>query len=178
MAMGGRRSLEMLPAAMAVEAVRDMLVGSHDGSERVRMNRLRWLECLRNATIYGESRYSSSQPGRFSVQRARGMGANLLPGAGDKVATLSTSSRLETAASNYYPAGKVRKSSLRPRISRLVQQLVDVGQISEEEAETHHVSECHPPGTWCTERFIARNRTYQGSTRRYRAWLCSDGPVW
>jgi protein phosphatase len=112
---------------MAVDSVREMLVGSDagqgcdDGASLV--------DCLRNATVYANLaiHHRSQEDARCS-----GMGATFT-GAAVKDDNLDL---VQVGDSRAY---LIRKGQIRlvTKDQSLVQQLVDVGQISEAEAETH-----------------------------------------
>ncbi|HVF50595.1 MAG TPA: PP2C family serine/threonine-protein phosphatase [Pyrinomonadaceae bacterium] len=127
--MGGALAGDVA-SRMAVETVRDMLTGD-DGEEGegVCGPGTPLIECLRNATDYANfaiHRKSQEDP------RCAGMGATLTAAAvsGD------TLDFLQVGDSRAY---MIRETEIKlaTKDQSLVQQLVDVGQISEEEAETH-----------------------------------------
>ncbi|MEA2206833.1 MAG: family protein phosphatase [Blastocatellia bacterium] len=126
--MGGALAGDVA-SRMAVDSVREILVG--DGSEKSNgcNPSLSLVDCLREATIYAnlEIHKKSLQDSRCS-----GMGATFT-GAAIKGDTLDL---VQVGDSRAYV---IRGSQIRlaTKDQSLVQQLVDVGQISEEEAETH-----------------------------------------
>ena len=127
--MGGALAGDVA-SRMAVETVRDMLTGAEDADgEGARDPGAPLVECLKNATDYANfaiHRRSQEDP------RCSGMGATLTAAAvtGDGV------SLLQVGDSRGYiiRGGRIK---LATKDQSLVQQLVDVGQISEQEAETH-----------------------------------------
>jgi serine/threonine protein phosphatase PrpC len=125
--MGGALAGDVA-SRMAVEAVRDMLVGSHDGPNGCDES-TPLVECLRNATIYANLaiHHRSQEDARCS-----GMGATFTGAAvkGDIIDFIQVGD-----SRGYVIRGSNIK--LATKDQSLVQQLVDVGQISEEEAETH-----------------------------------------
>jgi len=124
--MGGALAGDVA-SRMAVDSVRDMLVGNdtEDGcSPDVPL-----VECLKNATVYANSAiHMRSQ----EDSRCAGMGATFT-GAAVKGDMLDL---VQVGDSRGYI---IRKDHIRlaTKDQSLVQQLVDVGQISESEAETH-----------------------------------------
>ena len=124
--MGGALAGDVA-SRMAVETVRDMLTGSEDGEEGGAGASL--VECLQNATDYANyaiHRRSQEDPS------TSGMGATLTAAAinGDGLSFLQVGD-----SRGYIIRG--RQIKLATKDQSLVQQLVDVGQISEQEAETH-----------------------------------------
>jgi serine/threonine protein phosphatase PrpC len=126
--MGGALAGDVA-SRMAVEAVREMLVGS-DGDEASGCDvDTPLVDCLRNATVYANlAIHHKSQ----EDTRCSGMGATFT-GAAVKGDTLDLVQVGDSRA--YILRGSDIK--LATKDQSLVQQLVDVGQISEEEAETH-----------------------------------------
>ncbi|MBV9957468.1 MAG: serine/threonine-protein phosphatase, partial [Acidobacteria bacterium] len=125
--MGGALAGDVA-SRMAVETVREMLVGSTDG-ESVCEEDAPLVECLRNATVYANlAIHHKSQ----EDTRCSGMGATFT-GAAIKDAMLDLVQVGDSRA--YLLRGSQIK--LATKDQSLVQQLVDVGQISEQEAETH-----------------------------------------
>jgi len=129
--MGGALAGDVA-SRMAVETVRDMLSGDEDDGD-VGDNacdpEAPLVECLRNATDYANfaiHRRSQEDP------RCSGMGATLTAAA----VTPEGVSLLQVGDSRGYiiRGGHIK---LATKDQSLVQQLVDVGQISEQEAETH-----------------------------------------
>ncbi|HZI20683.1 MAG TPA: PP2C family serine/threonine-protein phosphatase [Pyrinomonadaceae bacterium] len=161
--MGGALAGDVA-SQMAVETVRDMLTGGEDGepvSDSAPLD-----ECLRNAAEYANyaiHRRSQEDP------RCSGMGATLTGAA----VTPDGLSFVQVGDSRAYVIrGEAIK--LATKDQSLVQQLVDVGQISEQEAETHMFRnvilqalgaqpELAPAG--------AKVRIYRGDI----VLLCSDG---
>ena len=125
--MGGALAGDVA-SRMAVETVRDMLV-RQEGDEEICEPDRPLLECLRNATEYANfaiHRKSMEEP-RYS-----GMGTTLTGAA----LTKDGLDLVQVGDSRGYVirGGQIK---LVTKDQSLVQQLVDVGQISEEEAETH-----------------------------------------
>ena len=112
---------------MAVDSVREMLVGSDAGQGCEEDASL--VDCLKNATVYANLaiHHRSQEDARCS-----GMGATFT-GAAIKDDNLDL---VQVGDSRAYI---IRKGQIRlaTKDQSLVQQLVDVGQISEAEAETH-----------------------------------------
>ena len=110
---------------MAVETVREMLIESEDGCD----DSMPLDECLRNATVYANLaiHHKSLEDSRYS-----GMGATFT-GAAVRDDMLGL---VQVGDSRAYI---IRGDSIKlaTKDQSLVQQLVDVGQISDEEAETH-----------------------------------------
>jgi protein phosphatase len=114
---------------MAVETVRDMLAGADDGDGDEDSADSPLVESLRNATDYANfaiHKRSQDDP------HCSGMGATLTAAA----ITREGVSLLQVGDSRGYMirGGRIK---LATKDQSLVQQLVDVGQISEQEAETH-----------------------------------------
>jgi protein phosphatase len=125
--MGGALAGDVA-SRMAVEAVREMLVGS-DGDDSGCDVDTPLVDCLRNATVYANlAIHHKSQ----EDTRCSGMGATFT-GSAVKGDTLDLVQVGDSRA--YILRGADIK--LATKDQSLVQQLVDVGQISEEEAETH-----------------------------------------
>jgi PPM family protein phosphatase len=127
--MGGALAGDVA-SRMAVETVRDMLTGGdEDEGEPVCDPDAPLVECLKNATDYANfaiHRKSQEDP------RCSGMGATLTAAA----ITKDGMSLLQVGDSRGYVL-RGERIKLATKDQSLVQQLVDVGQISEEEAETH-----------------------------------------
>ena len=129
--MGGALAGDVA-SRMAVETVRDMLSGDEDGGDDDATAcdpEAPLVDCLRNATDYANfaiHRRSQDDP------RCSGMGATLTAAA----VTSEGVSLLQVGDSRGYiiRGGQIK---LATKDQSLVQQLVDVGQISEQEAETH-----------------------------------------
>ena len=124
--MGGALAGDVA-SKMAVDSVREMLTGTEpdEGCE----SDLDLVECLKNATVYANlAIHMRSQ----EDSRCAGMGATFT-GAAVKGNTLDL---VQVGDSRGYV---IRKGRIRlaTKDQSLVQQLVDVGQISESEAETH-----------------------------------------
>jgi serine/threonine protein phosphatase PrpC len=125
--MGGALAGDVA-SRMAVETVRDMLA-DEDGDGGGRDSDSPLVECLKNATDYANfaiHRRSQEDP------QCSGMGATLTAAA----ITRDGVSLLQVGDSRGYVirGGQIK---LATKDQSLVQQLVDVGQISEQEAETH-----------------------------------------
>ncbi len=125
--MGGALAGDVA-SRMAIEAVRDVLMGKHvDGAGCEPDATL--VECLKHATMQANRNihYKSLEDSRCS-----GMGATLTGAAikGDKLDLVQVGD-----SRAYVMRGE--QIRLATKDQSLVQQLVDVGQISEEEAETH-----------------------------------------
>jgi PPM family protein phosphatase len=124
--MGGALAGDVA-SRMAVDSVREMLI---DGDSGDGCNpELPLVECLKNATVYANSAiHLRSQ----EDSRCAGMGATFT-GAAIKGDMLDL---VQVGDSRGYI---IRKNQIRlaTKDQSLVQQLVDVGQISESEAETH-----------------------------------------
>ncbi|HYH84500.1 MAG TPA: PP2C family serine/threonine-protein phosphatase [Pyrinomonadaceae bacterium] len=129
--MGGALAGDVA-SRMAVETVRDMLAGGDDGEVEaadVCDSETPLVECLKNATDYANfaiHRKSQEDP------RCSGMGATLTAAA----ITSEGVSLLQVGDSRGYVI-RGDHIKLATKDQSLVQQLVDVGQISEQEAETH-----------------------------------------
>jgi protein phosphatase len=129
--MGGALAGDVA-SRMAVETVRDMLTGGEEeeGGEGAACEPdAPLVECLKNATDYANfaiHRKSQEDP------RCSGMGATLTAAA----ITREGVSLLQVGDSRAYVL-RGDRIKLATKDQSLVQQLVDVGQISEEEAETH-----------------------------------------
>src|SRR6195256_766899 len=125
--MGGALAGDVA-SRMAIEAVRDVLMGKHvDGAGCEPDATL--VECLKHATMQANRNihYKSLEDSRCS-----GMGAPLTGSAvkGDKLDLV----QVGDSRAYVMRGDQIR---LATKHQSLVQQLVDVGQISEEEAETH-----------------------------------------
>ncbi|HYE66263.1 MAG TPA: PP2C family serine/threonine-protein phosphatase [Pyrinomonadaceae bacterium] len=126
--MGGALAGDVA-SRMAVEAVREMLLGSDDEEGGGCGAQTPLVECLRNATVYANlAIHHKSQ----EDTRCSGMGATFT-GAAIKGDLLDLVQVGDSRA--YVIRGDQIK--LATKDQSLVQQLVDVGQISEAEAETH-----------------------------------------
>lgn len=124
--MGGALAGDVA-SRMAVDSVREMLVGDNDNSGCDADASL--VDCLKNATVYANlAIHHRSQ----EDARCAGMGATFT-GAAVKEDDLDL---VQVGDSRAYI---IRKDQIRlaTKDQSLVQQLVDVGQISEAEAETH-----------------------------------------
>jgi PPM family protein phosphatase len=124
--MGGALAGDVA-SRMAVDSVREMLLGT-EGEEACDPD-LDLVECLKNATIYANlAIHLRSQ----EDSRCAGMGATFT-GAAIRGENLDL---VQVGDSRGYV---IRKDHIRlaTKDQSLVQQLVDVGQISESEAETH-----------------------------------------
>ena len=124
--MGGALAGDVA-SRMAVDSVREMLIGS--GGEEACDPNIDLVECLKNATVYANlAIHLRSQ----EDSRCAGMGATFTGAAvrGDSL------DLVQVGDSRGYV---IRKDQIRlaTKDQSLVQQLVDVGQISESEAETH-----------------------------------------
>jgi serine/threonine protein phosphatase PrpC len=126
--MGGALAGDVA-SRMAVEAVRDMLTGSEEGERPDCDDDSQLVECLRNATLYANLaiHHRSQEDAQCS-----GMGATF------------TGAAIRQNILDFVQVGDSRGYIIRgnniklaTKDQSLVQQLVDVGQISEEEAETH-----------------------------------------
>src|SRR5215210_7270637 len=127
--MGGALAGDVA-SRMAVETVREMLVGSDDGAGGEGCDaETPLVECLRNATVCANlAIHHRSQ----EDTRCSGMGATFT-GAAVKNDVLDL---VQVGDSRAYVL-RGEEIRLATKDQSLVQQLVDVGQISEEEAETH-----------------------------------------
>ena len=128
--MGGALAGDVA-SRMAVETVRDMLIAeAAEGDEGECGEETALVECLRNAI-----EYTNFAIHRKSQEDARcaGMGATLT------AAALTGGGWLDFIQVGDSRAYLIRQSEIKlaTKDQSLVQQLVDVGQISEEEAETH-----------------------------------------
>ena len=124
--MGGALAGDVA-SRMAVDSVKEMLTGA-DGTETCEPD-LDLVECLKNATVYANlAIHMRSQ----EDSRCAGMGATFT-GAAVKGDHLDL---VQVGDSRGYV---IRRDQIRlaTKDQSLVQQLVDVGQISESEAETH-----------------------------------------
>lgn len=124
--MGGALAGDVA-SRMAVDSVKEMLIGSNN--EEACDPSLDLVECLKNATVYANlAIHHRSQ----EDSRCAGMGATFT-GAAVKGDSLDL---VQVGDSRGYV---LRKDQIRlaTKDQSLVQQLVDVGQISEIEAETH-----------------------------------------
>jgi PPM family protein phosphatase len=124
--MGGALAGDVA-SRMAVESVREMLMGN--GTEEPCDPETPLVDCLKNATVYANlAIHLRSQ----EDSRCAGMGATFT-GAAVKGDNLDL---VQVGDSRAYI---IRKNQIRlaTKDQSLVQQLVDVGQISESEAETH-----------------------------------------
>jgi protein phosphatase len=124
--MGGALAGDVA-SRMAVDSVRDMILGARDGDGCEQDTPL--VDCLKNATVYANlAIHHKSQ----EDSRCAGMGATFTGAAvhGDLL------DLVQVGDSRGYI---LRKDQIRlaTKDQSLVQQLVDVGQISEAEAETH-----------------------------------------
>jgi serine/threonine protein phosphatase PrpC len=125
--MGGALAGDVA-SRMAVETVREMLLNEEDG-DGICPAETPLVECLKNATDYANfaiHRRSQEDP------HCSGMGATLTAAA----VTRDGVSLLQVGDSRGYVI-RGRSIKLATKDQSLVQQLVDVGQISEQEAETH-----------------------------------------
>ena len=124
--MGGALAGDVA-SRMAVDSVRDMLVGND--SEEGCDEELPLVDCLKNATVYANlAIHHRSQ----EDSRCAGMGATF------------TGAAIRNDLLDFVQVGDsrgyiIRRDQIRlaTKDQSLVQQLVDVGQISEAEAETH-----------------------------------------
>ncbi|HEV2859667.1 MAG TPA: PP2C family serine/threonine-protein phosphatase [Pyrinomonadaceae bacterium] len=166
--MGGALAGDVA-SRMAVETVRDMLVGGEgegEDGEGICEPGTPLVECLRNATDYANfaiHRKSHDDP------RCSGMGATLTAAA----VTRDGLGLLQVGDSRAYVirGGRIK---LATKDQSLVQQLVDVGQISEQEAETHMFKNVILQALGAQPELIP----VTGSVRLFRddvVLLCSDG---
>ena len=126
--MGGALAGDVA-SRMAVESVRDMLIGSDEDEETGCSDETPLVDCLRRATGYANlAIHNKSQ----EDTRCSGMGATLTGAAvtGDMLDLVQVGDSRAYVIRNH-------QIKLATKDQSLVQQLVDVGQISEEEAETH-----------------------------------------
>ena len=162
--MGGALAGDVA-SRMAVETVREMLLGEEDGDGACDPE-APLVECLRNATDYANfaiHRRSQEDP------HCSGMGATLTAAA----VTQEDVGLLQVGDSRGYiiRGGQIK---LATKDQSLVQQLVDVGQISEQEAETHMFRNV-------ILQALGAQPELQPVTGRVRAYrgdvllLCSDG---
>jgi serine/threonine protein phosphatase PrpC len=125
--MGGALAGDVA-SRMAIEAVRDVLMGDNAGGPGCEPDAT-LVDCLKHATMQANRNihYKSLEDSRCS-----GMGATLTGAAvkGDKL------DLVQVGDSRAYVM-RGQQIRLATKDQSLVQQLVDVGQISEEEAETH-----------------------------------------
>lgn len=133
--MGGALAGDVA-SRMAVESVRDMLTADEeaanagsDSEEAGCPPEVPLVECLRNATVYANLaiNHRSQEDARYS-----GMGATLTGAAirGDGLGLV----QVGDSRAYLLRAGAIKQAT---KDQSLVQQLIDVGQISETEAETH-----------------------------------------
>ncbi len=162
--MGGALAGDVA-SRMAVETVREMLL-NEDGDEAACPEDAPLVECLKNATDYANfaiHRRSQEDP------RCSGMGATLTAAA----VTADGVSLLQVGDSRGYVI-RGRSIKLATKDQSLVQQLVDVGQISEQEAETHMFRNVILQALGAQPEL----QPVTGSVRVYRGdilLLCSDG---
>lgn len=126
--MGGALAGDVA-SRMAVESVRDMLISSDEEEDSGCGNETPLVDCLRRATGYANlAIHNKSQ----EDTRCSGMGATLTGAA-------ITGDMLDLVQVGDSRAYVLRNDQIKlaTKDQSLVQQLVDVGQISEEEAETH-----------------------------------------
>jgi serine/threonine protein phosphatase PrpC len=126
--MGGALAGDVA-SRMAVESVRDMLIGSETDDDTPCDDGTPLVDCLRRATGYANlAIHNKSQ----EDARCSGMGATLTGAA-------ITGDMLDLVQVGDSRAYVLRNDQIKlaTKDQSLVQQLVDVGQISEEEAETH-----------------------------------------
>ncbi|MBD0372296.1 MAG: serine/threonine-protein phosphatase [Pyrinomonadaceae bacterium] len=126
--MGGALAGDVA-SRMAVESVRDMLIGGEDEDDSGCDEDTPLVDCLRRATGYANlAIHNRSQ----EDTRCSGMGATLTGAA-------ITGDMLDLVQVGDSRAYVLRNDQIKlaTKDQSLVQQLVDVGQISEEEAETH-----------------------------------------
>ena len=164
--MGGALAGDVA-SRMAVETVRDMLTGGEEEEgEDVCSPDAPLVECLRNATDYANfaiHRKSQEDP------HCSGMGATLTAAA----VTQDGVGLLQVGDSRGYI---IRGSHIKlaTKDQSLVQQLVDVGQISEQEAETHMFRNVILQALGAQPELqpvTGRVRVYRGDV----LLLCSDG---
>ena len=167
--MGGALAGDVA-SRMAVETVRDMLAGDEGEAEEEDDASCDpdapLVECLKNATDYANfaiHRRSQEDP------RCSGMGATLTAAAVNSDGV----SLLQVGDSRGYVirGGRIK---LATKDQSLVQQLVDVGQISEQEAETHMFRNVILQALGAQPELqpvTGRVKVYRGDT----LLLCSDG---
>ncbi len=126
--MGGALAGDVA-SRMAVDSVREILVGDGSESSNGCDPSLSLVDCLREATLYANIEIHNKS---LQDSRCSGMGATFT-GAAIKGDTLDLVQVGDSRA--YVMRGD--QIRLATKDQSLVQQLVDVGQISEEEAETH-----------------------------------------
>lgn len=126
--MGGALAGDVA-SRMAVDSVRDMLIGDGADGGRVCQPEESLVDCLKDATVYANR---SIHQKSLEDSRCSGMGATF------------TGAAIKDDAVDLVQVGDSRGYLIRGEQIRLVtkdqslvQQLVDVGQISEAEAETH-----------------------------------------
>jgi protein phosphatase len=126
--MGGALAGDVA-SRMAVESVREMLVGSEDSELGGCGEDSTLVECLRHATVYANLaiHHRSQEDAHCSGMGATFTGAAIKDGILDLV-------QIGDSRAYVLRGDQIR---LATKDQSLVQQLVDVGQISEEEAETH-----------------------------------------
>ena len=125
--MGGALAGDVA-SRMAIEAVRDVLLGNDAGGEGCEPDAT-LVDCLKHATMRANRNIHFKS---LEDSRCSGMGATLTGAAvrGDKL------DLVQVGDSRAYVM-RGQQIRLATKDQSLVQQLVDVGQISEEEAETH-----------------------------------------
>jgi protein phosphatase len=126
--MGGALAGDVA-SSMAVQLVRELLIDSESTDGSICIGDQPLAECLRNATVYANMAIhrKSQEDSRCSGMGATFTGAAIRAGALDII---------QVGDSRGYVLRK-DQIKLATKDQSLVQQLVDVGQISEEEAETH-----------------------------------------
>src|SRR5881296_3474564 len=162
--MGGALAGDVA-SRMAIEAVRDVLMGNNDNQSGCDPDSS-LIDCLKHATMQANRaiHYKSLEDSRCS-----GMGATLTGAAirGDKL------DLVQVGDSRAYVI-RGEQIRLATKDQSLVQQLVDVGQISEEEAETHMFRNVILQALGAQTELLpatARIQIRQGDT----LLLCSDG---
>lgn len=162
--MGGALAGDVA-SRMAIEAVRDTLLGNNEDGHGCEPDSS-LVDCLRHATMQANRNihYRSLEDSRCS-----GMGATLTGAAvkGDKL------DLIQVGDSRAYVM-RGQQIRLATKDQSLVQQLVDVGQISEEEAETHMFRNVILQALGAQNELTpatARIQIRQGDT----LLLCSDG---
>jgi protein phosphatase len=125
--MGGALAGDVA-SRMAIEAVRDVLMGQNDNGTKCDPDSS-LVDCLKHATMEANRNIHFKS---LEDSRCSGMGATLTGAAvkGDKLDLIQVGD-----SRAYVMRGE--QIRLATKDQSLVQQLVDVGQISEEEAETH-----------------------------------------